>query len=463
MIAGKMIQWTPAKFRIEDVFAALKERFGSTMEGSARNPNEVVRVPPGVARVRIGSHGTMTSAHPSRENSYSDIAVISRHVVSKDMYVVSVGTSDGVRTLATTDDHTCARLGDDGSVVFCRASELAVGDRVPVAGPGVSDVEGTVVSVSVETPGEGGIPVYDVEVASGRHVYYANGVLVHNSQFMNLGPITRAKCREAGISEDTRFSALPDGVRKAVVDDAYHILDLVNDNVRRLIDSTCHTTQGCVLHYALEYIASEGFYFKKKHYIVHKVIEDDKPCDKFKYSGISVKKAEIPASMKTFLKDIYESTMTTEWTESDYVKAVAEAYRKYLSLDWGDMAYYRKLRTPKGVVSLVESEKGAGAHARAANFYNGLLEELGLGGKYPKIAIGDEMRYSYVIPSNAYGQDVVAFKGVFPDEFRKAFRPDYNKMFEKIFTKSLQNYVEIMGYDTYNPTRSVEDPSFDIF
>ena len=36
-------------------------------------------------------------------------------------------------------------------------------------------------------------------------------------------------------------------------------------------------------------------------------------------------------------------------------------------------------------------------------------------------------------------------------------------MFEKIFTKSLQNYVEIMGYDTYNPTRSVEDPSFDIF
>jgi hypothetical protein len=177
-----------------------------------------------------------------------------------------------------------------------------------------------------------------------------------------------------------------------------------------------------------------------------------------------VKKSEIPEKMKTFLKDVYESTMTTnDWNEKHYSKAVLDAYSNFKSLDWNDLAFYKKLRTAKDAISTFESEKGAGAHARAANIYNGLLRHLGLGGKYPEIGQGDEMRYAYILPTNIYGIDVIGFKERIPDEFRSMFTVDYEKMFKIIFTNSLENYVSIMNYTTENPSKQTEDPSFDIF
>ena len=43
------------------------------------------------------------------------------------------------------------------------------------------------------------------------------------------------------------------------------------------------------------------------------------------------------------------------------------------------------------------------------------------------------------------------------------FTEDYEKMFNIIFTNSLENYVKIMNYTTENPSKQTEDPSFDIF
>ena len=502
--------------QFEKLWDALSKKLPVEEVHKSDTPNFIIRVPKGKVRVRVGDYGSGVDNMFKRKRSdtFSDVVCISRHFVKKPIYTINVAyiTKDCIFKLRTTNDHTCAIYNEkyheleekirnnrcianpedytiDKTISFVSAKELKPGDCIPFLEPTdelyddfdgeclvtrnrdngeitsksyASDGVGVVDSVEVDE-NKDGMWVYDLEVSSGRHVYYANRILVHNSQFINIAPITQRKCREFGLAESTRFSALPDEAKQSIIKDAYHILDLVNANVEQLINTNCHTSQGKVLHYALEYIAAEGFYFKKKHYIVHKILSDDLPCDKFKYSGISVKKAEIPAEMKTFLKDIYESTMTQEWTEGDYVNSVNSAYRKFITLDWDKMSYYKKLRTPKVALSLTQSEKGAGAHARAANFYNGLIEELGLGGKYPVIGIGDEMRYSYILPTNVYGQDVIGFKDTFPDEFRSLFKPDYNKMFNKIFTKSLENYVNIMGYSTFDPTKAVEDATFDIF
>ncbi len=497
--------------RIDKLYDRLASKFGVSVEGGG---NSVVRPSKGYAMVRVGDYGSGIDDGFKRSmaDTYSPIVAVSKHFVRKPLYRITATRGGDRASVVTTNDHTCAVYNDlhremledlnvrhvtwteetwkkyrlSNLVSFKAARDVRVGDKVPflrslgfehfckesdganrlltmasIVSYGCDGV-GTVESVE-EIDNSKGCFVYDIEVAGDRHVYYANGILVHNSQFINLSPITKAKCREAGIDEGTRFSELPKDVREVVVKDAYHILDEVNANVERLINGACRTSRGNVLHYSLEYIASEGFYFKPKHYIVHKVIEDDRPCDKFKYSGISVKKAEIPAEMKTFLKDIYEHTMTDDWRESDYVKRVEAAFNNYLSLDWNQLAYYRKYRTPKDSVSLTESVKGAGVHARAANIYNNLLKELDLGGKYPEISIGDEFRYSYVLPTNRYGVDVIGFKGSFPEEFRNIFTPDYITMFGKIFTKSLENYIRIMGYEKIDPSKRTEDPSFDIF
>jgi hypothetical protein len=486
--------------KIEDLYEKLSKRFGFDKIPNYFNghSNYVVRPTIGYAKVRVGDYGSDVDDYSKRtlSDTYSSIVAISKHFVTKPLYkITAVKDSDGEKiSVITTNDHTCAVYNDvyhemlkdiherhitftdetfkkydsDKIISFKAAKDLKIGDIIPCSEEKMPilhhfcDSSAKITAVE-EIDNSEGRYVYDIEVESGRHVYYANGILVHNSQFINLSPITKTKCREFGISESTRFSELPENVRKAVVDDAYHILDIVNANVEKLINTNCHTSQGNVVHYSLEYIAAEGFYFKPKHYIVHKIIEDDLPCNKFKYSGISVKKAEIPAEMKSFLKEVYEHTMTDEWHESDYLKKVEEAFNKYNTLDWGQLAFYKKYRTKKEAVSMTESEKGAGAHARAVNIYNGLLKELNLGGKYPEISIGDEFRYSYVLPTNRYGVNVIGFKGEFPREFRDIFTPDYTTMFEKIFTKSLENYINIMGYEKIDPSKRTEDPSFDIF
>lgn len=432
--------------------------------------NQIIHIPSGVLKVRVGNYGS-----DDVNDTYSNVVCLSRHFVSKPIYIITVKSNcptENVSIVKTTADHTCMKIVGDNDSGFTfeqvSAKDLKVGDFLCVNRPEMwfgadqCDTKYAISDISVND-NKNGTWVYDLEVESSKHVYFANDVLVHNSQFINLAPITQCVVANNGKSSDTPFAMADEDEQKKVVKEAYHILDLANENVANLINRTCHTKHGDILHYSLEYIAAEGMYFKKKHYIVRKVLSDDLPCDKFKYSGISVKKAEIPASMKDFLKKIYETTMKDVWSEGRYRKEVEAAYNSFIQLDWNDIAYYRKYVTPKRTLSLTESEKGAGVHARSANFYNQLIDKIGIGGKYPKIGIGDEFRYIYILPTNVYGMDCIAFKGDFPDEFRSMFKPDYDKMFEKIFTKSLENYVKIMHYRTADPTKREEDPEFEIF
>ena len=435
--------------------------------------NELIRVPKGALKVRVGNYGSSYSDPDAR----ADVTVISRHFVTKPIFSITVSKdakSDDTLVLRTTNDHTCMRVSsesdDDGNFIFeqVAAKDLKVGDFLCVNNPEEwfgemqCDTRMPILAISVDDNADGQW-VYDLEVDAPNHVYFANGVLVHNSQFINLAPITQQVLALSGKSDELAFSEASKDEQQKVIDEAYHIVDLANEHVANLVNKTCHTAHGDILHYSLEYIAAEGMYFKKKHYIVRKILSDNLPCDKFKYSGISVKKAEIPASMKDFLKRIYETTMKEIWSEERYRKEVEAAFNKFIALDWVDIAYYRKYRTPKRAISLTESEKGAAVYARSANFYNQLIEKLGIAGKYPKIGIGDEFRYLYVLPTNEYSMDCIAFKGEFPNEFRALFKPDYEKMFEKIFTKSLENYVAIMKYRKMDPTRREEAPEFSIF
>lgn len=437
--------------------------------GTTSTGNEMIWIPNGGIKIRVGNYG-------SKDNSdtYANVTCISRHFVKKPIYSISLHSEFTGKDylLKTTADHTCMRITGENEEGFeierIPANYLAIGDYLCICdveswfGHDECDTKVPITNIDVDE-NENGMWVYDLEVDSDKHVYFANGVLVHNSQFINLSPITRDVLKTDGKDLETPFSDVSEDERKKVIEDAYHIVDMANDNVAKLVNRSCYTKHGDILHYSLEYIAAEGMYFKKKHYIVRKILSDDLPCNEFKYSGISVKKAEIPESMKDFLKRIYESTMTEDWSEAKYRKEVDLAYSEFIKLDWEDISYFKKYRTIKQTLSLTESEKGAGVHARAANFYNQLIERLGIAGKYSKIGVGDEFRYSYILPTNEYGMDCIAFKDSFPDEFRKLFKPDYEKMFDKIFTKSLENYVKMMHYRTADPTKLEEDPDFIIF
>jgi hypothetical protein len=384
-------------------------------------------------------------------NKYVNIVAISRHLVNKAKYRITVRciTDNSIHFIETTDDHTCIRIVDRYLFENVKASKLETFDYIPM---NINNKECIGIILNIDKLEQWDDYVYDLEVEDDLHCYYANNILVHNSQFINITPMAEdyaIRNNIQNIKDVASFSKEQlDGLVSELDD---FINNDVNIYVKNLINSECHTTQGHNLRYAREYVAAQGMFFKKKHYITHIIKHDDKHVDKFKYSGVSCKKTEIPASMKSFLKNIFEFTCIKNWNESDYRNYIDSVFSEFLQTNYEDIALYKTYNTEKASIGFMESEKGAGVHARGVNIYNQLLDDLHIAEKYEKIKPGDQLRYCYINDTNPYGINVIAFKESIPVEFKQIFTINYDLMFEKIFLSSLKGYINVMKFNSYNP------------
>lgn len=386
-------------------------------------------------------------------DGFIPIKAVTKHYVTKDKYRITVqDDSTEPRIIETTDDHTCIRIDkSDYFLENVKASKLLVGDMVST---NVSGHNTPAYVTSVENLGPWNDYVYDLEVADFTHVYYANDILIHNSQFINIAPIVEAHLAKS--KKDGHFKDLGTEELKNMIQELDDFIEHdVNEFVKTTINTENHTTQGHNLQYAREYVASEAMFFAKKHYLTHIVKHDDAVVDKFKYSGISVRKAEIPASMKTYLRHIYEDTCRNYWTESQYITYINYMFDDFKTKDFEEISKCVRYSTAKDSAGYLESVSGTGVHARAAQIYNTLLKEFKISDKYESLNVGDVVRFCYVNQDNPFNIDVIGFKDSFPVEFREHFSINYVKMFTKIFMKSLNNYTDVMGFVDYSPNNRV--------
>lgn len=386
----------------------------------------------------------------SIDNRDTDIIAISKHYVTKDKYRITIKSmvDDSIHYIDTTDDHTCIRITEDWYYERVKASQLKIYENVPLI---VNDRAHLGLIISIDILGPWNDYVYDLEVDDESHTFYANNILIHNSQFINIAPIVDDYISRNNLSANSISELNQDQLDTFINELDNFIYNDVNVYIKNLINSECHTTQGGNLKYSREYVTAQGMFFKKKHYIVHLIKKDDKTVDVFKYSGVSCKKTEIPADMKYFLKTIFEDTCIKDWKESDYRKYIDMVFNEFLKKSYEDISLYKSYSTEKACIGFMISEKGTGAHARAANIYNQLLDDLHIGHKYEKINLGDQLRYCYIHNTNPYGIDVIAFKEYFPEEFKTIFTINYDLMFEKIFLSSLKGYIGIMKFNEYSP------------
>jgi hypothetical protein len=382
---------------------------------------------------------------------YVNVIAISRHLVNKVKHRITVRCTidNSIHFIETTNDHTCIRIDDSFCFENVKASKIEPFDYLPMNLYG-KDCIGIVLGVDeLDNWNE---YVYDLEVEDDLHCYYANNILVHNSQFINITPMVDnyIKNHNLAVKDVSGFSKEQLDGLVAELDD--FIENDVNVYIKDHINSECHTTQGHNLHYSREYVAAQGMFFKKKNYITHIIKQDDKHVDKFKYCGVSCKKTEIPVGMKSFLKNIFEDTCTKNWNEVDYRKYIDSVFSEFSQTKYEDIALYKTYNTEKASIGFMASEKGTGAHARAANIHNQLLTDLHIADKYEKIKPGDQLRYCYVNDSNPYGINIIAFKDNMPEEFKNIFSINYDLMFEKIFLSSLKGYIGVMKFNEYIPS-----------
>lgn len=310
----------------------------------------------------------------------------------------------------------------------------------------VADVFNAKFGTSFAIPAPSNLP----DVAKGKTMYCISGDT--DSQFITIRCITDYFRRTYNLPRrmvdwsDEYKLKLWEYVNDFVEND-------LNKFVQNLIKETYHTNNSQVLRYSLEYIADTGIYESKKHYGVRKILsEGPEIVDKMKYSGIELKKGNIPPTVKEFLKDIYNGVLRDEWKADNFKKYLDGAYERFIKLNIDEISFWKGYGTEKESTGFLEMAKGTSGIAKACTFYNHILDNMKLGKKYDQILVGDKVRFLYVKPTNKFGINVLAYKpDQYPEEFKDIFEIDYDTMWDKLIIGTLKKFLIATGFPKCDP------------
>lgn len=291
--------------------------------------------------------------------------------------------------------------------------------------------------------------VYDLEVEDCSHTFFANDILVHNSIYVRMDNILKLLFKTTKIDWYNKeiFAKI-----KSFVDTKFQ--NALNNHVADFICNTFKTDQRRI-EFKREKISSEGEYLAKKRYVCHVRDNEGLECDKFSYTGVDIAKNELPDTIKKLLKNCVEGMMKFDWDNSIFQKKIMEIYDIYSNLPIKDTAYIKNLNTPKESTGFLKMEKGAGVHARSAEMYNQLIEQLKITNRYEKINRGDRFYYIYVKSNNKYGIDCIAWKDRYPKEFNEIFEINKDLMFEKQIMSPLKQFLINHNFSTFDPNNVI--------
>jgi hypothetical protein len=366
-----------------------------------------------------------------------------RHKVSKRMYVLVTVDGDEV---TVTEDHGCV-VDRDGVLTRVKPSEINKLDVIVTfdesVGKKLSRVHDVYETEAIEDY------VYDVEMKDDPHMFFANDILIHNSLYINAGPMV-----DHAIGKETEIT---DENIPIICDELDGVCDLINLYMTKLCKDELHSNYPTIA-YKRECFASEGIFTAKKRYALHVRDDEGKKVDKFKYTGIELKKSEHPATIKEYLKHVYDNSLSEKWKSHTYALEINKIWDTFEKLDVEELALFKGYGTEKTMAGFLTPTKGTGGHAKAALFYNQLIDEMGLQGAYDKVRLGDKVRIVRIIKNNPYGIDIIAWPahGKYPKEFREIFSVDYRTMFQKTVLNALKPVIYLNGWASVDPCDAVE-------
>ena len=291
--------------------------------------------------------------------------------------------------------------------------------------------------------------VYDCEVSDKSHTFSANNILVHNSIYVRLDSIIHRLFGRTDIDWYDKETFLK---LKTFIDTKFQ--DLLNNHVAEFICNRFKTGERRV-EFKREKISSEGEYCAKKRYVVHVRDNEGLECDKFSYTGVDIAKNELPDTIKKLLQDCVEGMMKENWNNSKFQDKIQEIYDIYCKMPIKDIAFIKNLNTPKEAKGFLEMEKGAGVHARSAEYYNQIIKKLKIDNKNESINQGDRFYYVYIKSNNMFGIDCIAWKDHYPKEFEKIFEVNKEKMFEKTVISPLDDFIEHHNFADFDPNNII--------
>ena len=278
-----------------------------------------------------------------------------------------------------------------------------------------------------------------------------------DSFFMNLEAVTNDFIKKYGWDEN--MNNWTDEQRLKMWEHMQKFTDeYLVPHVQEVITKEFHTSNAKVMKYGLEYMTSGGIFEGKKHYIVHKIVDEGpKVVNKFKYTGIELKKAVVPPEIKKFMKDIYfTAVLDPKFNLEAARKKMDEVYQELLKMNPNQLAKWQGYGTESQMDGFLVESKGATGIGKCANYYNQIVKKLGMDNKYALINVGDKVQTIYIKPTNKFGINQIGFPPKqWPDEFNDLFEIDYPKMMEKVVISPLKGMLKALGMDSlikYDPS-----------
>jgi len=209
-----------------------------------------------------------------------------------------------------------------------------------------------------------------------------------------------------------------------------------------------------------EVIAKTGFWLAKKRYAQFIINKGGIVCDEMEVKGIDVVRTSFPIQfrkfMQQFLDDILRKTDKSiidqnilNFLESNLINSPVIEIAKNTSVKFKSGGETKTDYNPKSR-NKFKYIKGTTAQAKAALFYNDLLQHWELDKIIPPIFHGQKIKWVY-LKNNEYGSECIALKadGTDPDKIMDFINQyvDRNAMYEQELKGKLVDFYQILKWD----------------
>lgn len=265
-------------------------------------------------------------------NSYEDstvmanISCVMRHKTKKQIYKITLSNGKHVKV---TEDHS-AMVDRDGFLIEVKPADIQLTDLfVCLLKPELETERVTV--QSVESLGEIDDYVYDISIADQDPFFFANDILVHNTDSCYFSAYTTLK-------NEIDNNVIP-WSKDAVVELYDTIGETVNDTFPQFMQDAfhCPKSRGEVIKAGREIVASNGLFITKKRYAVLYYDKEGKRTDvdgkngKIKAMGLDLKRSDTPVVIQDFLSEVLTKVLS-DVPEADVLEYISTFRKEFKSL-----------------------------------------------------------------------------------------------------------------------------------
>lgn len=381
----------------------------------------------------VGDVDTYSFNTSSKMIESKPIKYVMKHRVKKRMWAIyddSMGNH-----VEVTDDHSVI-IRRENDYISVKPCDIGGSDKI-VCFNGIMFRTPRVVDLGIKE-----IDVYDIEVED-NHNFFANDILVHNSNYIHLKDLVDKGCVGKTFDETVNFV---DRVCKKIESD---VIEKTFNGIFK--EYNCFAER---LAMKREAIATKALFAAKKRYMMH-VIDNEgvrysKP--KLKIVGLEAVKSSTPKVCKQAFNELFELIMTKP--QEDVQKFIKNFEDEFYRMEPHEKAFPRSVSKVEQYVSNDGYAKGTPINSKAAILYNKLVKDNDL--KIPLIKSGERLFFVYLKPKNPTREKVIGMIDKLPKEFGLHEYIDNELQFSKTFLDPSQAILDVIGWSA-RPRINLDD------